>query len=245
VILTPAQSVFQVSGLSWAGSTNVEISIPAGVPNLDGTDLVGNLSMNIPGPNKVGTPTNVQVHIRLVHPTACLKAYDFITDADFSSMVTSTNVNVHNGTVKSSQPGQFADNVLIVNTCQTNESIDLGIQLDSRWETNPNSNPGNAVFTYSTAGEINPITFNITAFGTGTPHGQSLCLQNVNVAAGTTFMASVHSQVIKGLSTANLGTSPFVLSASARHPNTSCTGNLDPLVVPNGVSVNLPFTINN
>src|SRR5262245_6048248 len=167
VILLPATSSFSVTGLGWTGTTNVLIRIPAGVPNADGTDLVGNLNMSIPGPNHVGTPSSVQVHIRLVHPTACLKSYNFITDTDFNSIITlaTVNVNKQGKVTGTSNPGQFSDNVLIANTCGQDETIDLGILLDSRWETNPNNNPGNAVFTYSANGAIDPDSFDIDAFG--------------------------------------------------------------------------------
>ena len=241
--LTPATSSFSVTGLGWSDSTNVVISIPPGVPNDDGTDLVGNLHFSIPGPNHVGTPTSVQVHVLLVWPTSCLRVYNFVTDTDFTRILTSTEVNVQNGEVKSSNPGQFSDDVLIANTCGSSQSIDLGIQLDSRWETNPHGNPGNAVFTYSTSSIINPNTFKISAFGTGTARQQNLCLQNLTIPAGTSFLATVHSQVIKGLSQANLGSSPFTHSASLRASNTQCTGVLNPVASPNPISTNLAFTI--
>jgi hypothetical protein len=244
VLLTPDQTTFSISGLGWTGSTTVQIAIPAGVPSTDGTDLVGNLNMSVPGPNHVGTPTTIQVHIKLVHPTACVKVYDFVTDADFNDILTSTHLTVKNGSVKSSQPGQFGDDVLIANTCPVAESFDLQIALDPRFETNPNNNPGNAVFTYATGGEVDPSTFTIQSFGTGTPQGQNLCLQNVTVPANTSFLASVHSQVIKGLSSAALGSSPFTFGAATRTAGSGCAGSLDTNAVPNPVSTTLPFTVN-
>ena len=243
VILLPATSSFTVTGLGWTGTTNVQVRIPAGVPNVDGTDLVGNLNMRIPGTNHVGTPTSVQVHIRLVHPTACLKSYNFITDTDFNSTVTLATVNVNkNGKVTgTSNPGQFSDNVLIANTCGQDETIDLGILLDSRWETNPNNNPGNAVFTYSADGEIDSDSFDFSDFGEQAAQKQNLCLKNVTIPAGTSFLATVHSGVIKGMSVALLGTQPFSFQANIVQPNTSCTGALSTYSLPNPVSTTLPF----
>jgi hypothetical protein len=242
--LTPDQTNFTITGLGWTGSTVVQITIPDGVSNVDGTDLVGNLNMNVPGPNHVGTPTTIQVHVRLVHPTACLKVYNFITDADITQIVDATTITVKKGSVKSSQPGQFGDDVLIANTCLSTHSFDLGIALDPRFEMNPNNNPGNAVFTYSTSGEIDPTTFSIQSFGTGTPNGHQLCLQNVTMQANTSFLATVHSQVIKGQSSAALGSSPFAFGADVRTAASSCGGALDTTATPNPVSTTLPFTVN-
>jgi hypothetical protein len=244
VLLTPDQTSFSIGGLGWTGSTTVQIAIAGGVPNADGTDLVGNLNMSVPGPNHVGTPTTIQVHIKLVHPTACVKVYNFVTDADFNDILTSTHVTVKNGTVKSSQPGQFADDVLIANTCPVAESFDLQITLDPRFETNPNNNPGNAVFTYATSGEVDPSTFAIQSFGTGSGQGQNLCLQNITIPPTTSFLATVHSQVIKGLSSSALGSSPFTFGASVRTAGSGCAGSLDTNAVPNPVSTTLPFTVN-
>jgi hypothetical protein len=244
LVLTPDQTNFTVTGVGWTGSTVVQITVPDGVSNDDGTDLVGNLNMNVPGPNHVGTPTTIQVHVRLVHPTACLKVYNFITDAEVTQIVDAATITVKKGSVKSSQPGQFADDVLIANTCLSTQSFDLGIALDSRFEMNPNNNPGNAVFAYSTSGEIDPTTFSIQSFGTGTANGHQLCLQNVTMPANTSFLATVHSQVIKGQSSATLGSSPFGFSADLRTAASSCGGALDSMATPNPVAATLPFTIN-
>jgi hypothetical protein len=242
--LTTSQSSFSISGLGWTGSTIVQIAIPSGVSDDDGAELVGNLNLSVPGPNHVGTPSTIQVHIKLVHPTACVKPYDFITDADFNAILTSAGVTVKNNSVKSSQPGQFGDDVLVANTCATSESFDLGITLDPRFETNPNGNPGNAVFLYSTAGEMDPSTFNIAAFGAGSAQGQSLCLQNVTMSPDSSLLATVHSQVVKGQNASALGTSPFAFTVSLRAPNSGCAGPLNPDALPNPASVSLPFTVN-
>ena len=166
-----------------------------------------------------------------------------MTDADFNDLLTSTEVNVNKGSVKSTQPGQFADNVLIANICSAAVSFDLQIALDNRFETNPNNNPGNAVFTYATSGEVDPSTFAIQSFGTGQGKGQNLCLQNVTVAPNTSFLASVHSQVIKGLSAATLGASPFSFAAAVLTAGSNCAGSPDTIASPNPVGTTLPFII--
>ena len=100
------------------------------------------------------------------------------------------------------------------------------------------------MFTYSTAGEIDPNIFSIQSFGAGTPNGHQLCLQNVTMAPDSSFLATVHSQVIKGQSAAALGTSPFVFSADLRTAASSCGGVLDSVAAPNPAGTALPFTIN-
>jgi hypothetical protein len=155
------------------------------------------------------------------------------------------NVN-RQGAVNSTNPyGSLSDNVLVVNTCEFGEEqFDLRINLDSRFSTQPNNNPGNAVFTFATAGEIDPSTFNIAAFGTGTAQGQNLCLQNVTVPGGTSFLATVHIAINKPMSAGALPAdglfNGFAASLSAAGEN--CTG--APVVADaNPMSAPLSFTI--
>ena len=214
-------------------------------PTADGTDLVGNLKLDA-GP-QVGTVTNIQVHIRLVHPTDCLKVYDFVTDQDFTmGILDTTSLKVPTngqkaGKVVSSQPGQFADNVLVVNTCGSDQSFDLGIGLDSSFTVNG----ANAVKTYTAAGEFDSSNFNAILSGTGTPYGQNLCLQNVTVVAGTSFLASVHSKVKDNWPHTSLpvdGSFDFAASLY-QDANSGCSGPLHPLAAPNPATSSLPFTV--
>jgi len=214
-------------------------------PTVDGTDLVGNLKLD--AGSKVGTVTNIQVHIRLVHPTDCLKVYNFVTDQDFNlGILDSTSLNVPKngakaGKVTSSQPGQFSDNVLVVNTCGSDQSFDLRIGLDSSFTTNG----ANAVKTYNAAGEFDSSNFNTSLSGTGTPKGQSLCLQNVTVAAGTSFLATAHSKITDNWPQTSLpadGTFDFAASLYEQ-VNASCSGSLHSLASPNPAAFILPFTI--
>jgi hypothetical protein len=200
--LQPASSAFSVTSAAWSDHTTVTIVIPAGAPSADGTDLVGNMQISAPGGAHLDTVTTVQVHIKLVYPTTCLKLYNFITDEAFTQTVTNTNVNVNNrnGKVTATTPyGQLSDNVLVVNTCSADESFDVAIALDPWFRTNPSGNPGNAVFTYATIGELDPSSFNIVAFGAGTAQGQSLHLTNITVAAGDMFLMTVHMTINKGV----------------------------------------------
>ncbi|HKO17507.1 MAG TPA: hypothetical protein VJU82_01335 [Acidobacteriaceae bacterium] len=68
---------------------------------------------------------------------------------------------------------------MFANTCASSQSFDIAIGVGDDWQLNPNNNARNATFTYNTSGEIDPSTFNLTLFGTGTKQGETLCLSNV------------------------------------------------------------------
>jgi hypothetical protein len=216
-------------------------------PTADGTDLVGNLKLD--AGNKVGSATSIQVHIRLVHPTECLKVYQFITDQDFTlGILSTTNLNVPSrganaGKVTSSQPGQFAANVLVANVCANDQSFDLGIQLDGSFTTS--GNPASAVKAYTANGEFDTSDFNTLMTGTGTTF-PNLCLQNVTVPAGASFLATVHSKVKDSWPQSSLPVDKsFDFSATLYDTvNASCSGPLETLASPNPTSTTLPFTIN-
>ena len=251
--LTPGSSPLLVTSREWTSSVPVVISIPSSVGldpdmNDDGDVLTSQLQLSTPGPAHVKSVPTIIVHIRLVHPTVCLKAYNFITDATLANIVTTTQVNVNRqGAVNSTNPyGSLSDNVLVVNTCNFGqESFDLQVYLDPRFSTQPNNNPGNAVFTFATAGEVDAASFDISAFGTGTARGQNLCLQNVVVPAGTSFLATVHIAINKPMSVSVLTPLAGMFSgfgASLTAAGTACGGS--PVVAePNPVSAPLSFTI--
>jgi hypothetical protein len=254
VDLVPSPDAFTLTATGQSGTSHVTIYITtdkAGhLPSTDdGTDLVGNLKLD--AGSKVGTVTNIQVHIRLVHPTACLKVYNFVTDQDFnlgilntSSLKVPTN-GAKAGKVVSSQPGQFSDNVLIANTCATAHSFDLRIGLDASFSTNPSDNPGNAVVTYTAAGEFDTTTFSTLTTADGTAKGQNLCLQNVTVPAGTSFLATVHSKVRNDWPQTSLpADGSFDFAASVyQNVNAGCTGSVHSDATPNPATFTLPFTI--
>jgi hypothetical protein len=244
VVLTPGTTLFSAGGTSWTETTRVEISISEGVPDADGTTLVGNL--RIAANNHLDTVTNVQVKILLVHPTVCVRFYHFLTDEAFAEIITATGVNVNpKGKVTSTNPyGQLSDNFLVVNTCAADQTFDLGMALDPWFATNPSGNPGNAVFTYSKAGASDPDTFSILAFGAGTPQGQSLCLQNIMVGAGDAFLTTVHTGINKGVSAAGLGTSgTFSFSGQLFAPGTGCAGSFAVPVITNPATATLSYTV--
>ena len=249
VDLVPAKSTFDLFAAGQTGTSRITVFITADKagdlpPTVDGTDLVGNLKLE--AGSKVGTVTSIQVHIRLVHPTNCLKVYNFVTDMEFNELLTtSLNVPVNGrnaGKVVSSQPGQVSDNVLIANTCATDQSFDLGIGLDSSFSVSSNGNPVKA---YAAGGEFDSSDFNALLATDPTYKGQSLCLQNVTVPAGSSFLATVHAGVKTQWPQGSLpadGTFDFAASLY-QNVNSGCTAPLYSLATPNPATFTLPFTI--
>jgi hypothetical protein len=78
------------------------------------------------------------------------------------------------------------------------------VGLDPQWETNPNNNPGNATFTYSTTNQaLDPVSdfglvTSLISSGAGAPQHENLCLQNVTVNPGDSFLVTVHSDINTG-----------------------------------------------
>jgi hypothetical protein len=248
VILTPQPASFVVDSSAWGTVTPVTISIPVGVPNDDGTTLVGNLQLVSPGGSHLDTVTTVKVRIKLVHPTACIKLFNFITDTTLSEIVTSTQVNVNTRQQKitSTSPyGQLSSNVLAVNTCPTAESFDARVLLDGYFSTSPSNNPGNAVFTFFSSSEVDPASFEPAVFGAGTPQGQALCLQNVTLPAHSSWLATVKMGINNGSSSSSLGSGgTFNFSAALFAAGSSCTGAFGLAVTPeNPASAPLPYTV--
>jgi hypothetical protein len=251
VDLSPSPGSFLLTAVGQTGVSTVTVFITTdkdGNPpsDADGTELVGNLKLD--AGSSVSTVSNIQVHIRLVHPSPsqCLRAYDFVTDQDFSiGILSTTSLNVpkngaHKDQVVSSNPGQFSDNVLIANTCATDQSFDLGIGLDPGFSPNG----ANAVFSFTEAGAFDTSNYNVILSGTGTPRGQVLCLQNVTVPAGSSFLATVHSKVADNLPKGSLpadGTFDFAATLF-QNVNAGCTGAPHPLASPNPATFTLPFT---
>jgi hypothetical protein len=248
--LIPAPASFSPTGPGWNASSVVTVSIPLSTAQSltsDGTELVGNLKLDtVPAGAHLNTVTNVQVHVKLVHPTNCLRVFNFITDQDHTEVVTSTivNVNSHSGAITSLNPyGQLSDNLLIANTCTTTQSFDVKALLDAMFDTNPHGNPGNAVFTFLTSGYVSPTSFLVTAFGTGTPQGEQLCLGNVSVPAGQTFLITVHMGILKVNASLLPPSNIFHFSADLRQAGSACAGPLDSLATPNPVSTALAFSV--
>jgi hypothetical protein len=251
VTLTPAAASFSVGAPPWTGSTIVTVGIPGGVAldptlNQDGSVIVGNLALDAHGTH-LDTATNIQVKIRLVHPTNCVAMYTFVTDTDLVNVASSITVKLggpaaNRKIVATSPYAQLSHDVLLVNTCGTDQTIDLRLSLDSRFETNPSSNPGNAVSLYSTSGAVSSAPINLASFGSGTGYGQTLQFTDLTLPAGTTTLVTVHMQINKSLAPASLGSSPFTFSASAFEP-ASGFATLASFVTNNPATASVSFTI--
>jgi hypothetical protein len=257
LVLTPDTGSFAVADNSWTGGTRVSVAVPAGTPDADGTTLTGILQIEADGPpDKNSKPTNPQlntittvvVKIVLLHPTACLKMVNFVTDAEFNSIDGAVvNLKTKGGvsTVASTNPGQFSNNILIANRCGTDQQLDLKISLDSCFDTNPSGNPGQAVFTYLTTGEVDEESFDINAFGAMTGQGQNLCLSRLIIPTDQTLLATVHMGAIKNMLAGNLpADTTFDFSATVYDSasNGCTTGTLNSLADPNPAGAAVQFT---
>lgn len=251
VQFSAAPDSFSVSGVGWSDNSTVTVSIDCS--NLsapyDGQEIVGNLNaQTMPAGAHLDTISTIQVHIKLVipSPAACLKLYSFETSQDTGSLLTSVDVVAnHSGSVKSSNPGTLSVDGLVVNTCPNSQTFDLAVVLDKQWQTIPNNNPGNATFTYDINGEIDPTNLGVVAFGSGTPAGQTTCLRNVVLPAGDSFLATVHSAIMSGLSVSSLpADKDFDFSAGLYNAGSGCTGTpLSPVSPSNPVSSVMTFTV--
>lgn len=247
VLLSALPSSLGVSGRGWQETATVSISIADGASNEDGTTIVGTLDLETPAGSHLKTTTSVMVQIRLIHPTTCIKLYDFITDADFTETVTSTDVNVNTsrGRINATNPyGQLSDNILVSNTCTAATSYDVKVTLDPLFLTSPNGNPGNAVFTYFLNGEQDD-TVDIAALGGGTPAGQTLCLDNVTLDGGDSFLATVKMAIDKSKYADLVKPSgTFTFAAQLYAPATACTGTFNDEVLPsNPVAASLSYIV--
>jgi len=241
LILTPVPAAFSVSGQGWTDHTIVTIEIPSGVPNTDGTDLVGDLKLNIPGANKVVTPANVQVHIRLVHPTYCLKVYNFMADAGAETLYDDTfrlDVRVKDDEASSTSPGTSSYNILVANVCGERKAVDIGAVLDPSWTVVG----AQGVKLYSATGDITLTGYDNNLFGEPLINGTDVCFQNAAILTGQTVLLNIKVTLGSKLAESAIGVSPFTFGGGLRQAATDCKASLEPLANPNPVSANLGFT---
>jgi hypothetical protein len=227
----------------------VGITIPANVPgdpllNEDGDELVANLQLETaPRGSKLGTVTTVQVKIKLVHPSFCLRTYQFVLNNDNAEQLASLDLVTKNGkstpVVNASNPGTILDAVLLVNTCSNEQTFDLKL-LPSEFL---GLQGANAVSTYTRVGASGLSDF-IPLIG-ATKGGVGLCLPDLILPGNTAMLTTALMQVNKNTPVADLpSSSQFAFSAELRDPGQSCGGELisSALVDPNPASTSLPFT---
>ena len=241
VTLTPGTSSFSATG------TGAVVGTPTGVTisfscdsscqsnnSANSSVISGLLQINSASPSALNSSVQVHVHIQLVYPTtSCVTFSSSVWDQDHTadSPLTNTlvNYNQKNNVVLTTNPyGQWSYDVLLTNSgdgCATLASKDILIVLDPRFETNPNNNPGNAVFSYLGGTDVST-----TAYTSKTPQGQSVCLSTGDLANGSGFLATVHMGIIKQVKSSWPTTAPFAFNAyelpAGSCPTTSSTGNL-------------------
>jgi hypothetical protein len=197
--LVPVTDSFNVVNASWHGSTRVDINIPTSVADnptfqVDGAELVANLQMTVPNGSHLDTVTTIQVHLILAHPTACLKAYSFITDngntAEIDSIQISKNSNNHK---VSSDPQNPHYIVVVTNTCSIAQCIDTRFALPSDFQLKG----AQAVKTFSSNSLIETFSDVSNFFGAGPtahPKGTSMCV----TASASTLCGSGGIPVLGG-----------------------------------------------
>lgn len=228
--VSPASQTVSGAGVLAARNVAVNFNCSAAnpCPTADGSELVGNIQFG--GSNELNTSVKVMVKVKLVHPRQCLSFYNFVTDQEYTTTVTSTDVGVvqsgkNAGKVTSTMPfGQLSSNVLVVNNCSTAQRFDVDVNLDPAFDTNPNNNPGNAVFAYTGSANVDADNFNIASFGEGTPHGQTLCLRDVVVGGNQSFLATAHMGIRRGMPRSELPAGGFLFTAGLTEAGSGCTG---------------------
>ncbi|MEO8130045.1 MAG: hypothetical protein ABJF23_28855 [Bryobacteraceae bacterium] len=253
LVLTPTTSSFSVTGTSpqWSDSTTVTISIPAAVPNnpslnIDGAELVANLQLGTaPQGSHLDTVTSIQVHIKLVHPTSCLRVFNYLTDQSLASVTLPLGVKLfahgpNAGRTQITTPPQLSDDVLVVNTCPYPLSFDLSITLDPNFQNSTNPN-GNSIFVMTKTDASTPP--NLTGFLIGIPKGSNSCIAGLTLAGGDTLLGKVHMKIGDVLGSALPGSGNFSFSGSVSVAGSGCPGTLNTLATPNPVTMQVPFTI--
>ncbi len=243
--LAPNPSSVAVTDTNFSGTSRITISVPDGAPSADGTELVGNLQLETPGNSRLGTVTTVQVHVKLVYPTACLKLYDFITKQGldpFSSLT--VNVN-RNQKITGTNPPQLSDNILLVNTCSMPHDFSLEARLDSDFATNPSGNPGNAVFLYTSSDTAEPTVSTISSYatGVGAAKQQATCLPGLTIQAHQTILMAVHMALNNKILNPDALPAKFAFGASVYGATGACSGSLDTLATPNEVTVDVGYAL--
>lgn len=249
LIMSPLTSM-SLSGLASESSREIVVSINCAVaadacPTTDGAQIDRQLQFGAASSLNIRTTVKVHVIVTLVHPEVgeCLGMANFVTDQGWTERVGSTEVIViangrNAGTVRATTPyGQLSQNVVVVSDCGEVRNFDLKIDLDPTWETNPNNNPGNAVFTYYSDEEIDLATYVPEVLAETTPQGQQLCLSNLYLNPDESLIATVHMQVQRGIPSSTLPMSPdeFVYSASIYEPDTICGGGTEILAADDAI----------
>ena len=253
LVLTPSPAGFTVASFPWSDTSIVSISIPQSVASdptlaVDGAVIVGNLQMTTGPGSKLGTTTTVQVKIRLVHPTACIKQYTFFSTREISGDYGSLSLSygTHGGNLNKIlnmspvSANAAAQVVLLVNTCGEAHTVDLRIAPDARFVFGPGN--GNTTFVYTGAGAISPGAIDLAALTALNSLSHTLDVTNLAIGGGQSILVKVHLVLNGTLTALNVGSSPFTFASSAFEPGGTFT-TLDPEVDPNPATKNVTFTL--
>jgi len=227
VVLTPTPGSFDVTGPAWTGGSTVLVSVSAEAAadpanQVDGATITGNVQLATNSGSRLGTVTSIQVKIHMVHPTACVKQYTFLsnrelTAGDVSALTISygtRGANVDKLMNMSPIPkSSVADLVLLVNTCSEDVTVDLRVTPDSRF-TFPSGN-GNTTFLFSTTGELAPGVISLGTLTAGPVYKQVLDIEGLTVAAGESVLVVVHLVLDDTLTRPTIGSSPFHFESAA------------------------------
>jgi len=253
VALTAVPSAFTVTPMPWSGASIVSISIPQSVAadpalNVDGTVIVGNLQLTTGPGAKLGTTTTVQVKIRLVHPTACLKQYTFFSDreisGDYGALTLSYgtrngNLNkiLNMSPVSASASAQV---VLLVNTCADDHTVDIRVAPDARFVFGPGL--GNTTFVYAGPGALSPGAIDVSTLVNANALSHTLDITNLTVKAGESILVKVHLVLDGALNRLTIGGSPFTFTSTAFEPGGTFS-TVDSAVDPTPATRNVTFTL--
>ena len=252
--LSASPDSFTIAGHPWQSSSTVSIAIPTEVAldpalNADGTTLVANLQLSSNGGARLGTPTSIQVKIRLVHPTACVRLYTFLSDMELDTVVSdmtlaySTSPGNQNKIVSASPSTHVRHNILLVNTCANDELVDLAISKDPRFTFGPNGAPAKAVFIYSTAGELAPGAIDLGSMTEEDALGKVLQVLDLELPAGETVLVTSHLRLDNDTYNAlNIGAGPFVFGAATYEPGGTFVL-LHGQTTPNPASTSVTFSL--
>ena len=251
--LTPTPASFTVTPFPWSGASSVAISIPQSVVNdpslsLDGAVIEGLLQLTSSGSNKLGTTTSVQVKIRLVHPTACLKQYTFFSNREISGEYGALVVSygTHGGNtnkimnVSPVSANAAAQVVLLVNTCSDDRTVDLRVAPDPRYVFGPGN--GNTTFVYSGAGVLSPGAIDVAALAEVNSLSHTLDVTGVTVEAGASVLVKVHLVLDGALDRFSVGATPFSFASTAFQPGGTFS-TMDTEVDPNPATKDVAFSL--
>jgi hypothetical protein len=240
LVLTPTPYLFSVAGLNWTDHSDVNLSVPTEIINdpafnTDGTELVANLQIEPTKPAlHLDTVTTVKIFAKLVHPTTCLRAVNFVSDNGITKNLSSGSgsgadgleisykydpirdhgtIIGYNFNYVGASPSQLLDDVLIVNTCQTEKNFDLKIHVDSGFSVPTSGQPIKSFVSTNVA--VNQTALIDTfaelqtqfpsAYGSADNNGTNLCIADIQLAG----MKSLYARA-----DINLITSGFVSAAS-------------------------------